>query len=57
MKFAGKILVTAYEKGEIGKNKKEMKKAFTEWVAHKTGDNSIEGAMEIVATLTLEENQ
>jgi multimeric flavodoxin WrbA len=28
MKFAGKILVAAYEKGEIGKNKKEMKKAY-----------------------------
>ena len=28
MKFAGKILVTAYEKGEIGKNKKELKKAY-----------------------------
>jgi len=28
MKFAGKILVTAYEKGEIAKNKKELKKAY-----------------------------
>jgi hypothetical protein len=28
MKFAGKILVTAYEKGEIGKNKKELKRAY-----------------------------
>ena len=28
MKFAGKILVTAYEKGEIGKSKKELKKAY-----------------------------
>jgi multimeric flavodoxin WrbA len=28
MKFAGKILVTAYEKGEIAKNQKEMRKAY-----------------------------
>jgi multimeric flavodoxin WrbA len=28
MKFAGKILVTAYEKGEIAKNKKALKKAY-----------------------------
>src|SRR4030067_3657896 len=28
VQFAGKILVTAYEKGEIGKNQKEMKQAY-----------------------------
>ncbi len=28
MKFAGKILATAYEKGEIGKNKRELKRAY-----------------------------
>ena len=28
MKFAGKILVTAYEKGKIAKDKKAMKKAY-----------------------------
>jgi len=28
MKFAGKVLVTAYEKGEIAKNKKEMKRSY-----------------------------
>jgi multimeric flavodoxin WrbA len=28
MKYAGKILVTAYEKGEIGKNPAELKRAY-----------------------------
>jgi hypothetical protein len=28
MKFAGKVLVKAYEKGEILKNQKAMKKAY-----------------------------
>jgi hypothetical protein len=28
LKCPGKILVTAYEKGEIGKNKKAMKRAY-----------------------------
>ena len=28
MEFAGKVLVKAYDKGEIGENKKELKKAF-----------------------------
>ena len=28
MKFVGKILVTAFEKGEIANNKKEMKRAY-----------------------------
>ena len=28
MKFVGKILVTAFEKGEIAKDKKAMKKAY-----------------------------
>jgi hypothetical protein len=28
MKFAGKILVTAYEKGEIAKNQRQMKRAY-----------------------------
>jgi hypothetical protein len=28
MKFAGKMLVTAYEKGEIGRNRKELQKAY-----------------------------
>ena len=28
MKFAGKILVAAYEKGEIARNRREMKRAY-----------------------------
>jgi len=28
MKFAGKILVKAYEKGEVKKNQQELKKAY-----------------------------
>jgi len=28
MKFAGKVLVKAYEKGEILKNQKELKEAY-----------------------------
>jgi multimeric flavodoxin WrbA len=33
MKFVGKILVKAYEKGEILKNQKAMKKAYDFWIS------------------------